>query len=747
MLKGVNNKLIVGKEEYYLFSAEMHYFRVNKRYWSICFERIRKAGFRIISTRVPWNLHEGMIGDFDFTGETGHTKDLVVFLELAREFGLKVILHPGPFIDSDWTNGGYPDFLYRSPEMLARDSNGEPVAISLEVLGKSEEEREKQTLFSPLHPHFLAHVKRYLGALTEVIKSYVYPKGPVILVKLDNGLSWFRPDQSPESLNPFSSDYNEHLAGSLFPEFLQGKYENIKKLNQLYGEKHRDFKGLRPPDELKISKPQNLVKYFDWISFKEKTFTDYILKLKELYLSFDTAPLFSTDVFLSKNFSLPFNWKASESEELFSGISVVWQNDYVDLVRQLRHFAACSNFPWASEFSVGSRADSPKDAEKYFPIGPRDVKFLLTTALASGIKGFNHHMFVEREFWYDAPLANDGTIRPSFDLIKKFNDLVARVELENLKSSYQVGLANYRPYLWFDYLSGGATHPVRTGGSAKKSAEPFAYLPFLLSKTHRGLSQDLINLKVDYGIPDLWLEESLEDFPVLLVPCAEFMDKETQQRLVDLAKAGKTLILFGLLPKFDLQMKECSLLASSLKLKTKAQSCVAKIRSSGQEFTAFSYGYMRGAKRSQILVRQQDRVVGAVSKLGKGRAFVFSFDISAQLHHYKLAFLEEVLQQAGIQSPLYCDAPEVDLIFKRDEKNTILFLVNFSEKSSATDAKDRTRLILRFDPRKLGLKGRRLRFIDVLGEEVIRTTPDELRTGLIIEIPPHDSRMYLIDSK
>lgn len=746
-MKVADNKLIVGKEEYHLFSAEMHYFRVNKRYWSICFERIRKAGFRILSTRVPWNLHEERIGDFDFTGETGHTKDLVVFLELAREFGLKVILHPGPYIGSDWKNGGYPDFLHKSPEMLARDPNGEPVAISLKTLGQSEEEWKRQAVFSPIHPRFLNHVKRYLGALTDLIKSYVYPKGPVILVKLDNVFSSLRPDQFPENLSPFDSDYNEHLTGTLFPEYLQEKYQDVRKLNQLYREKHRNFKDIRPPHELKISKPQNLVKYFDWISFKEKISTEYILKLKELYLSFDTSPLFSTEVFRSKDFSLPFNWKASESEELFSGVSVVWQDDYVDLVRHLRYFAACSNFPWASQFSVGSRADSPEDGEKYFPVGPKDVKFLLTTALASGIKGFNHYMFVERDSWYDAPLANDGTIRPSFDLIKKFNELVARIRLEDLKSLYRVGLANYRPYLWFNHLSSGTAHSTQATGSTRKAAAPFSYLPFLLTKTHRGLSQDLISLKVDFGIPDLWLEESLEDFPVLLVPCAEFMDKETQQRLVDLAKAGKTLILFGLLPKFDLQMKECSLLANSLKLKTKAQSCVAKIRSSGQEFTAFLYGYMRGAKRSQILTKQQDRVVGTVSKLGKGRVFVFSFDISSQLHHHKLGFLEEILKQAGVQSPVYCDAPEVDLIFKRDEKNTILCLINSSPKSSTDDRNDRRKLILRFDPRKLGLRGKRLRFTDLLGEEIIKTTPDELRTGLIIEIPPHDSRMYLIEPK
>jgi hypothetical protein len=174
---------------------------------------------------------------------------------------------------------------------------------------------------------------------------------------------------------------------------------------------------------------------------------------------------------------------------------------------------------------------------------------------------------------------------------------------------------------------------------------------------------------------------------------------------------------------------------------------VAKIRTSREELTAFLYGYIRGARKSQILARQQDRVVGAVSKLGKGRVFFFSFDISAQLHHCKLAFLEETLEQAGVRSPLYCDAPEVDLVLKKDEKNTILCLINSCPKSSTNDGNDGRKLILRLDPRKLGLKGRRLRFTDLLGEEIIKTSPEELRAGLIIEVPPLDSRMYLIESK
>jgi len=258
----------------------------------------------------------------------------------------------------------------------------------------------------------------------------------------------------------------------------------------------------------------------------------------------------------------------------------------------------------------------------------------------------------------------------------------------------------------------------------------------------------LINLKLDHGMPDLWLEESLEGFPALLVPTAEFMDEKTQQLLVDLAKAGRTLILFGLLPRFDLNMRPCKLLSDSLKLQTKAQLQVESVRASDQQFTTTVYGYVRGAKRSGVLAKFQDRSVGAAARLGKGKVFVFTFDISAQLHHPKLSFLEEVLSQSGVESQVYCDDPTVELVFQRTEAHVVLFLMNPSPACpGSTDEKIPKPMILRFDPRKLRIRGTRLRLTDLVGDEVIKTTSQALRTGIPLSIQPQDSRMYLIEAK
>jgi beta-galactosidase len=118
-------RFVIGKEEYAPYAAELHYFRIQKKYWSICFERIKKAGFRIISSIVPWNLHEDNSREFDFSGFTDPAKDLIVFVELVREFGFKLILRPGPWVFSEYTLNGLPKFLEKYPEIFARTSTGE----------------------------------------------------------------------------------------------------------------------------------------------------------------------------------------------------------------------------------------------------------------------------------------------------------------------------------------------------------------------------------------------------------------------------------------------------------------------------------------------------------------------------------------------------------------------------------------------------------------------------------------------
>jgi beta-galactosidase len=714
MLRIENGKFLIGREEYYAISAELHYFRVNKKHWSVCFERIRKAGFRIISTCIPWNLHEISLGDFDFFGETDPRRDLVVFLELAREFGFKVILRPGPYIGAEWDNGGYPDFLFTNPEILAKDSQGESVEQASQIKVKS------GLVPCYNHPRFQNQVKRYFSALSDVIKSYTYPKGPVIMIGLDNHPSFGK------NTEPFKLDYNEYIVGTLYPQFLQEKYDQIKHLNSAYIEKNKRFTDIQPPKHLKITQPKQLPKYLDWIEFKEKYLANYIENLKEIFVSCEIPAIFSTVLFQEKLFSVPFNWTLTDREEKYVGAQVGIEKSYPDLISHLRYYATCSRFAWAYEFRVGNCSDDPSDSRKYFPVSLAETKLQLVSSLSSGIKGFNYYMFVERDHWYDSPLAEDGTLQGSYELIRKFNQAVEKIELEKFDSLAEIGLVNYRPYLWHTHLG------------IEKS---LGYVLSLVSLTGKNLVSDLLTLNLDFGIADMWLMDNLSKFKLLFMPVAEYMDGDTQRNILELAKGGKSIVLFGLLPKYDERMKGCEILSKGLKLRTSQKEQVGEIKTSSGEFIAQAYGFIRRARgKSLVIAKLGDKPVGVKLKVGKGMVYFFSFDICARLNHSKLSFLETIIDDCLISRPIITNHPFTYVVPRKANKKVVLYVARW-------DKGEEEKVIIQVDCRRVGIKGVRIRLTDLLGEEVVKTTSSELKRGLAFKLAPLDSKMYLVETR
>lgn len=104
--------MTIDGNDMFVYSAAFHYFRVPKPLWRDRFAKIKAAGFNTVETYIPWNIHELNIpknpqdqSQFDFT-------DLKDFLKMAAdEFGLYVIVRPGPFICAEWAGGGYPRWL------------------------------------------------------------------------------------------------------------------------------------------------------------------------------------------------------------------------------------------------------------------------------------------------------------------------------------------------------------------------------------------------------------------------------------------------------------------------------------------------------------------------------------------------------------------------------------------------------------------------------------------------------------
>jgi beta-galactosidase len=726
MLGLVNNKFIIGREEFYPFSAEMHYFRVHKRYWSVCFERIRRAGFRIISSYVPWNLHESELGKFDFIGPSDSRKDILVFLELAREFGFKVILRPGPWIGAEWVNGGLPDFVLRDREAVAKSPTGEDVQAQIAggVNGGK--------VPSYLHPVYLAHVKRYFSALVEAIQNYIYPKGPVFLIQID----YYPGGEHGDEV--FGADYSPLITGELYPEFLREKYQTIANIGKAYRRKFKNFNELEPPHRLTIRKPEDLLKYFDWIDFKEWSLASYIARLRERLESLGVGSLFSTNIYLDN----PVSFKLLREQKVVVGTDLSWPRDLFSLARHLRYLRTNMSFPWASSFLNGKPAEDPKSESRYRPTDLKASKRLLVASLAAGVKGLNHYMFVERDHWYGAPLGNDGEVRASYEMVKEFNLALERMQFENLRSSARVGIASYRPYLRFCHL--GPTPPEKPPPGRP---ELFSYLYDLMETTLPDLCRGLSSMCFDYGVPDCEFLESFDDFSLIFVPTSEFMGSETQEFLIEQAKGGKTIVLVGLLPKLDDKMRSCATLSEKLGVKTRPHPGSAFIQAYGERFPALTFGEItkRGAG-SKIVAKEKTHVFGVSKKVGKGEVYLFTFDLAPRLNPQKTIFLNALLAEKKITTPVSCSDPRVQVVVHDGPKMAAVYLFTPEKGENGSDGGDR-KVIITLDCKKLGITAKRVRMLDVFGAEKIVTSPKELSEGRLIEIEEGDSRMYLVNKK
>lgn len=102
-----------------MLCGEVHYFRVPRQLWRDRLTKLKAAGANCVSTYIPWNWHMPRENIFVFSDDNYSewytpryfSRDLRGFLELAKELGLKVVARPGPYICSEWDNGGHPAWI------------------------------------------------------------------------------------------------------------------------------------------------------------------------------------------------------------------------------------------------------------------------------------------------------------------------------------------------------------------------------------------------------------------------------------------------------------------------------------------------------------------------------------------------------------------------------------------------------------------------------------------------------------
>ncbi len=728
MLGVIGNRFSIGKETYPPFSAELHYFRIDKRHWSICFERIKRAGFRIISTAVPWNIHQDNNKMFDFAGLTDPRKDLIVFLELAREFGFKVILRPGPWVAGQLPNGGLPKYLFNDLKVFARDASGQERELAPDHGVKS------GYLPSYLHSNFQFHLKSYFKAFIETTKNYVHPRGPVFMVELDYETSFGR------LLDPSAADYNPDVLANYYGRFLREAYEDdIKKLNAQYKEKNSDFEDIDPPRKFTDLDLKDYPKALDWFRFREYMLRTYLQTVEDLFTSYTVEPLIFRSLYLRPGDLLPAYNLVPEEMAPFLGSNVFPEGNYFDLSIKARFLRAEYGFAFASSFVSGSAAADPEREEKIAPVRNNARRFYLSAGLAAGFKGLNHYMFVDRDHWYGAPLHNDGTVSDGYRVLQRFNLAVSEIGIEDMESNCDVAVVGNRLYSWINLTT---------------SEKVFSYVPRLMNESTVGFCRDLMRLKLNFGVRENRDWESMKKYKLLFIPSTEVMSQKDQEAIVELVKGGQTVVMCGLMPRYDENFRDCKVLSNHFRIKTTIDCRIGSIEHKDGSFPGYIYGSIRATDdaKTKKIVKCGAKVVGVSSSRFKGSLYFFSFDLASGGHHKKLAFIESILEGEKISSDLFCSDPSVDVSFQMGPKRGLLFIVAPppGELSDGFEAAHKE-IIVRADFKKLGMKAVKLKLTDLFSDPeeptVIKTTTKELAEGIPFDISFPDGRIFLVDKR
>ncbi|MBC3839880.1 hypothetical protein GXW82_05640 [Streptacidiphilus sp. 4-A2] len=150
-----------------LATADYPYYRDDPTVWQDRLRTLRDAtGIGIVSSYIPWRHHQpDPDTPPDFTGATRADRDVLGYLRICAELGLRVILKPGPFIHAETNYGGLPDWIcpLRDPRVEAQlDAHGEPVRWVGSVAGP-DGRIERWPLPAPLGGHFAARTAEWLG--------------------------------------------------------------------------------------------------------------------------------------------------------------------------------------------------------------------------------------------------------------------------------------------------------------------------------------------------------------------------------------------------------------------------------------------------------------------------------------------------------------------------------------------------------------------------------------------------------
>ena len=635
--------LFDGRREF-LWSGEMHYFRVPATDWRRRMRLWKEAGGNFVATYVPWIVHEPEEGRIVFGDRP--ERDLAGFLRTAAEEGLHVLLRPGPYVYSELVRCGLPPWLFRDyPALRWKRPDGT-------------DEGPYGSRISYMHPLFLEKARRWFRAVAEQTRPFLAENGgPVAAVQLDNELAgihfWFGAlDANPETFGLGRED-------GRWPRWLARKYGSVAAANKAYGGAWASFAEIPPAVEVRPDAPAGEERRRrDFFRCYREQLLDYLATLQGWLRedgvptptchncgSRDLLPLFegARDA-LGPDFLLGY--------DQYYSLGPAWpaENPTAAVANQTR-----CNVDWVRALgwpAVGMEipGGSPSDVP---PILREDLLAYYMTHLAAGAKGINVYVFTGGPnfegtgqssdlYDYNAPVRADGSLNETYGAVADFGRFVAErrdlLEAERV-ASVQVG------FEWDALRLGGWAPPGDEGWLSGARAMEFArkgLFPALAATPYPGAWTEL-------------REGALDPRRPLLLPAPSMMSEAAQRAVVAFLEAGGRLLLAPWAPSLDQDLRPCTVLRDFLRLPARhrietplSPILVDGVRVFGCDTPRLVVDALPPGADSPIENARAGGVCGWWQKAGAGEACILGVDFTYSRFE-QAEMLERILARMGAE--------------------------------------------------------------------------------------------------
>jgi Glycosyl hydrolases family 35 len=533
--------LRVGAKRVPLLSGELQFWRIDPSDWEPALYAISSEGIPIVSTYLSWRRH-ALEPNAPLSWRHDERLDLRRFLALCATHRLLVQLKPGPWICAEERNGGYPDWLLADDELLALDAQDRP------LVGYNPPFQHPVPCY--LHRRYLEHARRWIHLVHEHVHDFIYPRGPVALIQLDNEPSHCFRD------GMYEADYHP-VALAAFARWSLERHGSLDAVRRAWQLEPWSEAGIEPPREpIPGVKPGSgrWRHEHDWICFREWLLAEHLRCLRSAH---EEAGARQTAFTINYNVhpvdGVPQAPRVIGSQtDAIAGMDHYYEppltrDDLLVLARTTAlTLAGNEALPWAPEIQAGIWR-SPGEHVAYPDPTPEEQALFYFAALAFGLKGLNFYMLVNRENWQFAPLEPSGTATPTHVAVRKVVRLFEQLpDFGSLEPISPVALAWHTSYARDAY----AAAPDE---AQRRSPHETAHAAFSAL------------LGAGY-LARIWHTE--DELPAgvtaIVTPAAPYLERAIQERLVSYVKDGVLVVLVGVPPRQNENGQRCETLAAAV---------------------------------------------------------------------------------------------------------------------------------------------------------------------------------------